>query len=76
MLDVLVDMIMRLAARITELDREIARRAKEEDVPTRLMTIPGIGPITATAIAAIAPPIETFRKGRDFAVSAVVRPRP
>ncbi len=67
MLGVLIDMVMTLAARITELDREIARRAKEEDVPTRLMTIPGIGPITATAIAAIAPPIETFRKGRDFA---------
>ena len=31
------------------------------------MTIPGIGPITATAIAALAPPAETFRKGRDFA---------
>lgn len=31
------------------------------------MTIPGIGPITATAIAAIAPPAETFAKGRDFA---------
>ena len=33
----------------------------------RLMSVPGIGPITATAIAALAPPIETFRKGRDFA---------
>jgi len=31
------------------------------------MTIPGIGPITATAIAALAPPAETFHKGRDFA---------
>ena len=30
-------------------------------------TIPGVGPITATAIAALAPPPETFRKGRDFA---------
>ena len=45
MLDVLIDMVITLAARITDLDREIARRAKEEDVPTRLMTIPGIGPI-------------------------------
>lgn len=33
----------------------------------RPMTIPGIGPITATAIAALAPPAETFRRGRDFA---------
>src|SRR6266566_3102752 len=31
------------------------------------MTIPGIGPISATAIAALAPPAETFAKGRDFA---------
>lgn len=67
MLKVLVDMVATLADRITELDRAIARRAKDEDVPGRLMTIPGIGPITATAIAALAQPIETFRKGRDFA---------
>ena len=33
----------------------------------RLMTVPGIGPIAATAIAALAPPAETFAKGRDFA---------
>jgi transposase len=31
------------------------------------MTIPGIGPITATALLALAPPPESFRKGRDFA---------
>ena len=31
------------------------------------MTIPGIGPITATAIAALAPPASAFRRGRDFA---------
>ena len=31
------------------------------------MTMPGIGPIAATAIAALAPPAETFRRGRDFA---------
>ncbi len=36
-------------------------------MPSRRMTIPGIGPITATALAALAPPPETLRKGRDFA---------
>lgn len=66
MLNVLIDMVAVLTGRVAELDRTIACRAKNEDVPTRLMTIPGIGPITATAIAALAPPIETFRKGRDF----------
>ena len=31
------------------------------------MTIPGIGPITATALIALAPEAENFAKGRDFA---------
>ena len=31
------------------------------------MTVPGIGPLIATAIEALAPPAETFRSGRDFA---------
>lgn len=66
MLEMLADMIAILGERITRLDHEIARRAKTEDIPRRLMTIPGIGPITATALAALAPPPETFRRGRDF----------
>lgn len=33
----------------------------------RLITVPGIGPISATAIAALAPPAETFAKGHHFA---------
>ena len=56
-----------LDEKITLLDREIAKRAGEDQVARRLMTIPGIGPITATAIAALAPPVETFKRGRDFA---------
>lgn len=56
-----------LDRQIAVLDVEIARRAKQDPVARRLMTIPGIGPIAATAIAALAPPPETFRKGRDFA---------
>jgi len=63
MLDLLAD----LDAKIIELDKEIATRAREDEIARRLMTIPGIGPITATAIAALAPPAETFTKGRDFA---------
>ncbi len=30
------------------------------------MTIPGVGPITATALVALAPSPEAFRCGRDF----------
>jgi transposase len=67
MLKVLSGMIGVLDEQVHLLDSKIARRAKTEDVPRRLMTIPGIGPITATALAALAPPPEVFRKGRDFA---------
>jgi transposase len=38
-----------------------------EHPDSRLMPVPGIGPITATALTALAPAAETFRKGRDFA---------
>ena len=62
---VMIDSIRALDERIAGLDREIARRAKAD--PRRLMTIRGIGPITATALLALAPPPESFRKGRDFA---------
>lgn len=35
----------------------------------------GVGPITATAIAALAPPAETFTRGRDFAAWLGLAPR-
>jgi transposase len=52
---------------IAVLDVEIGRRTKEDTVARRLMTIPGVGPITATAIVALSPAAETFKSGRDFA---------
>lgn len=67
MLRTMLDVLDTLEARITELDKEIIRRAREDEVCRRLMTIPGIGPVTATAIVALAPAPETFRRGRDFA---------
>src|SRR4051794_3146842 len=48
-------------------DREIVQRAKADETAHRLMTIPGIGPVTAVALTALAPPAQTFRRGRDFA---------
>lgn len=64
---VMIDAVKALDERIAGFEREIARRAKEDPVARRLMTIPGVGPITATALLALAPPAESFRKGRDFA---------
>jgi transposase len=63
----LVELLRPLQGEIAELDKEISVRAKADDVARRLMTVPGIGPLIATAIEALAPPSETFRSGRDFA---------
>jgi transposase len=76
--DVFLAMIASVKAldeQIVILDREVTQRAQEDPTARRLMTIPGIGPITATAIVALAPPPETFRKGRDFAAWLGLTPR-
>jgi transposase len=67
MFRLMLDLLAGLDGKIADLDKEIARRAREDEVSRRLMSVPGIGPISDTAIAALAPPAETFAKGRDFA---------
>jgi transposase len=66
-LQVLIKTLEALGKQIDDLDAEINRRAKADPVARRLMTIPGIGPIAATAITALVPAPEGFRAGRDFA---------
>ena len=66
-LQVLIRTLEELGTQLEELDAEITRRAKADPVARRLMTIPGIGPVAATAIIALVPAPEGFRAGRDFA---------
>jgi transposase len=66
-LRMLIEALHALDDRLAVLDREIAQRAKADETARRLMTVPGIGPVIATALVALAPPAETFRCGRDFA---------
>jgi transposase len=65
-LKVLVQTLRALDEQVAVLDVEIARRAKQDPVARRLMTIPGVGPVTASAIVALAPAPEAFKCGRDF----------
>ncbi len=53
---VLIETKIRLDDQILKLDAEIRRRAEENEMARRLMTIPGIGPLIATALVALAPP--------------------
>ena len=69
MFAMMVEMLAALDRRIAELDKEITRHAREDEVARRLMTIRGIGPISATAIAAIA------RKPRPSRRAATLPPR-
>lgn len=46
---VLIETKARLDAQIAKLDAEIRRRARENEMARRLMTIPGNGPLIATA---------------------------
>ena len=66
--------IAMLSARITGQGREIRIRAGERSELKRLMTIPGIGPVGAMAVHALAPPMARPR-GRDFAARARPTPR-
>ena len=74
-LKVLVAAMTHLEAELGKLDAEIVRRVKANEVARRLMTVPGIGPLIATAIAVLAPPPETFRRARDFAAWLGLVPR-
>jgi transposase len=56
-----------LSARIDQLDGVILRRVKEDDSCQRLTAIPGIGPVTATALIAAVGNGSAFKRGRDLA---------
>ena len=64
-----------LNADICKLETEIVRAAKTDEVARRLMAIPGLGPIGATAILAAVPDIRMFKTGRDFAAWLGLTPR-
>ena len=63
---VLEDEACGLPEAVVELGWLLLGRIDELEETARLMTIPGIGPITALALEAFAPPMESFRRGRDF----------
>lgn len=56
-----------LDQRIATLDDEFAVHAKTDEATRRLATIPGIGMLSATALAAVIGEGQTFARGRDLA---------
>lgn len=76
--DVFADLWAQLQSldhQIAEYDRRIAQLANQCEPARRLMRIEGIGPVTATAIAATVGDGKAFRNGRQFAAWLGLTPR-
>lgn len=56
-----------LQKRCTHIERELARLSEQDRVVSRLLQIPGVGPLTATALRASVVDIQRFPSGRHFA---------
>ncbi|BCH12521.1 hypothetical protein MesoLj131c_67790 (plasmid) [Mesorhizobium sp. 131-3-5] len=67
--------LRQLEQRINDVTREIAAIADREDVARRLMTIPGIGALGATALLAAVGTGCQFQKARDLAAWLGLVPR-
>jgi len=64
-----------LDMRIDELDKELAREVKNNEAMRLLLTIPGIGPVTATAIVSAVGDGSQFKCGREMAAWIGLTPK-
>ena len=78
----MLDTIRQQLKRLEEMDKDIAdieKRLtlwkKDQEAVTRLMAIPGVGLLTATAIIATVGNMKSFRSGREFAAFLGLVPR-
>ncbi len=71
----LYERLQALDARIADYDRRITRLAREIVPAQRLMQVPGVGPLTATALVATVGDGRLFKNGRQFAAWLGLVPR-
>jgi len=74
-LEMLVEQLELVKRQILENDRQIKARARETEVGRRLMTIPGVGPLLASAIVATIADPAIFKSGRSLAAWIGLVPR-
>ena len=60
---------------VRDLSRELELLAKQDPACQRLMTVPGVGPLVATAMIAAVADGSAFGRGRDFAAWLGLVPR-
>ncbi|MCT8345473.1 IS110 family transposase [Photorhabdus kleinii] len=78
----LVQILLRLQAhyhylvgQITEIETALSQEIIQDDTGQRLMTIPGIGPITASVLSSQLGDGKQYSRSRDFAASTGLVPR-
>ena len=71
----LVVQLRNLDEAIARLDRIIAKLAQKDETARRLMSIPGFGPITASAMAATIQDTSSFAGPREFAAYLGLTPK-
>jgi transposase len=64
-----------LDAHIQALEQQIVQSVRSDEAARRIMAIPGVGPITASAVVAAVPDMKQFRTGRGFAAWLGLTPR-
>ena len=74
--DMLADQLRETQEKIDDLTARIESSQKADPLARRLATIPGIGAVTASAIAATTPEVDTFRTARDYAAWLGLTPQP
>lgn len=70
----LADQIGAVQIQLTRLEKELLAWHRDNDLSQRLTTIPGVGIVSATALAASVSEPERFRSGRQFAASLGLTP--
>lgn len=74
-LESVIEEVAELDGKLKALDRELARMAKASPISKRLLTIPGVGVITATALLGSVPDINAFQRARQFSAWLGLTPR-
>jgi transposase len=74
-LEMLATQLRMVKEQILENDRRILASARETELGRRLMEIPGVGPLLASAIVATVPDPAIFRSGRNLAAWIGLVPR-
>ncbi len=71
----LADHVLQLHAKLRKMDLRLAALQRSDETARRLATIPGIGPVGATALAASVTDPSQFTSGRQFAAWLGLTPR-